>query len=147
MARGLFTVNEGTPIQECVDELLSRGHSGAPVVDADGCAIGVLSEWDCARLLADSIYDRWPEGPVENYTTKELQTIRAEDDVFVAAGRFHQSKCRRLLVVGDDGELLGLVARRDLLRALQALQREGNLARKTPDTYTLLEKRAGPAGG
>ena len=143
-ARDLMTTHvRSIPIDCDIDAavrlLLRNGDSGAPVVDAGGAPRGVLSELDCIRVLAEAIADRWPVGKVTDHMTREIKTASSSDDVFILAARFADGRCRRLLVVEDD-RLVGLITRRDLLRALASLDEE--MARQPrPSTYEVLEQR------
>jgi CBS domain-containing protein len=111
----------GVSIADAVETLLSRGYSGAPVVDERGRPIGVLSEHDCVRVLVNSLYDNAPTGTVSDYMTKPVETIEEHADLLTVAQRFAQGNHRRLVVVRD-GALTGLITRRDLLRALDGIR-------------------------
>ncbi len=108
-------------IADAVQLLLRRGYSGAPVVDAQQRVVGVLSEFDCLRVLSEAAYEDWPAGTVQEHMTGATETVLATADIFAVAQRFAESQLRRLPVVDADGRLVGLITRRDLLRGLDAL--------------------------
>jgi CBS domain-containing protein len=139
MQRKLETIPPEAEIETAVRLLLQKGLSGAPVVDADGVLRGVLSEHDCISVLTRAVSEAWPGGKVESHMTSEIDTVSPADDVFAISTRFTQGRHRRLLVV-DEGRLVGLISRRDVMRALeameQALSRSGG---KT--TYELIDER------
>jgi CBS domain-containing protein len=126
-------------IVDAVETLLSRGYSGAPVVDDQGRPIGVLSEHDCVRVLVNSLYDNEPTGTVADYMTTPVETIDEHTDLLTVAQRFAQGHHRRLLVVRD-GALSGLITRRDLMRALDRM-RSRREARHTQGAYELIAIR------
>lgn len=128
-------------IRDAVETLLRRGYSGAPVCDDDGNCVGVLSEHDCIRVLTRAAYEDWPVGEVEDHMTKDLVSVDVNDDLFKMADLFASRKLRRLPVL-DDGKLVGLVTRQDLLRALDADARE-SAAHHPASTYDLLRVRWG----
>jgi CBS domain-containing protein len=128
-----------TDIADAIGTLLSRGYSGAPVVDDKGRPIGVLSEHDCARVLAVSIYEGWPTGTVADHMTKPIDTVELHTDLLALASRFSEGRHRRLLVV-DEGKLVGLITRRDLVRALDRVRQRMDHHRE-PNTYELIEAR------
>ena len=137
----LHTVRGDAPLESAIHELLARGYSGAPVVDADGALQGVLSEHDCIRVLALVAAEAWPPGHVEDHMTRAVETVRPNEDVLALAGRFSSGAHRRLLVV-EDGRLVGMITRRDLLRALEELiRRRGRGRPKT--TYEVLQEQRG----
>jgi CBS-domain-containing membrane protein len=71
--------------------------------------------------------------------TKTLETVSPDEDVLALAARFTGGRHRRLLVV-DKGRLVGLIARRDLMRGLEAMERERAHA-KSKTTYELMAER------
>lgn len=126
-----------TEIAAAVQTLLSRGYSGAPVVDREGRPIGVLSEHDCVRVLASSLYEGWPSGTVADHMTTGAEAVDEHSDLLSVAQRFASGHHRRLLVVRE-GKLTGLVTRRDLMRALDRI-RQRNETQQTPGTYELIQ--------
>jgi CBS domain-containing protein len=137
MRKKVFTFSPDEEIRDAVSKLLSHGYSGAPVVDGAGALVGVLSEWDCARVLSEAAYERWPTGTVKEHMTTDVELIAPTTDLFTVLGRFSEGGHRRFPVV-EDGRLVGLVTRRDLLGALYQHAR----ARHRPEsTYELIEKQ------
>lgn len=126
-----------TTIADAVDTLLTRGYSGAPVVDNDGRPLGVLSEHDCVRVLANSLYDDWPTGTVADYMTEMPEVVEEHADLIALAQHFAEGRHRRLLVVRQ-GKLVGLITRHDLLRALDRL-RQRITTNPEPKTYELIQ--------
>ena len=116
MQRKLVTVRPDDGIEEAVRKLSQKGHSGAPVVEEDDTLVGVLSEHDCIRVMARSIAEGWPSGKVETHMSRELETVAPDEDALALSTRFTQGRHRRLLVV-DAGRLVGIISRRDVMRA------------------------------
>ena len=139
MTTHVHTIAADSNVGDAVRMLVERGHSGAPVVDAGGAPLGILSEYDCIRVLAQAIADRWPEGRVTELMSSTLETVAPTDDVLTLATRFADGRHRRLLVV-ENGRLVGLISRHDLLRALESLERRAVEIRKDT-TYELIEER------
>ena len=120
MATHLHTLPPDADIRDAVDFLITHEISGAPVIDPDGALIGVISEKDCLRLLAKGDDHQRASGTVADFMTREPATFPSTMDVYFAAGVFLTRPYRRFPVV-DDGKLVGLVSRRDILRAIQTL--------------------------
>jgi CBS domain-containing protein len=139
MQRHLHTVAPDAPIEDAVRMLLAKGHAAAPVVDAGGQLVGLVSEHDCIRVLGEAIAEGWPSGKVRDHMTRELETVRPEEDLLSLAARFTQGRHRRLLVT-HQGRLVGLIARRDLMRGLERLE-EARSSRPRATTYQILEER------
>lgn len=139
MERRLHTVSPDDDLEEAVRSLLKKEHSAAPVVDSAGKLVGILSEHDCVAVLAQAAADKSRSGRVSDRMTTEIETVPPTEDVFALSTRFSQGRHRRLLVV-EDGKLVGLISRRDLLKALESLVTQlGKEPRKT--TYDAIEKR------
>lgn len=139
MQKRLQTVSAEDDVEEATRRLLKKGHSGAPVLDESGRLVGVLSEHDCVAVLAQAAAERWPLGHVSDHMTSEVEVVSPDDDIFALASRFSLGRHRRLLVV-EGGKLIGLISRRDLLRALESF--EARVERRDRDsTYETIEKR------
>ena len=127
-------------LDRAVTKLLRRGYSGAPVVDESNHLVGILSEHDCAGALARAAYEGWSVGTVGDTMTRELETLPLDTDLFATADRFRTTAARRLPVVDQNGRLVGLVTRRDLLAALDRFRHRQEQARLM-DTHDLIRGR------
>jgi CBS domain-containing protein len=137
MRRKVFSFAPDVGIREAIAKLLAKGYSGAPVVDATGAMVGMLSEWDCARVLSEAAYEGWPAGSVKDHMTTKVDVIAPSTDLFTIVGMFSPGTHRRF-PVAEDGRLVGLITRRDLLGALhQHIQAKQPLE----STYELMQKR------
>jgi len=104
-------------IHEAIRILLDKRISGAPVVDADGALVGMLSKKDCLKIVFSSQYhDDWG-GPVRDFMTAPVETLDAGLDLVSAAQHFLDSHFRRFPVLRN-GKLVGQVSRYDILKAL-----------------------------
>lgn len=106
------------PIEDALVALSRAGFSGAPVVDGDE-VVGVLSEIDCARVLAQAAFHAAPTGRVRDWMTKDVDRLTEDQDLFTVTQRFLDSGHRRMPVVDAQGRLAGIVALRDLGKALR----------------------------
>jgi CBS domain-containing protein len=120
MATTLFTLAPDTDIRDAVDFLLKHQISGAPVVDQTGALVGVISEQDCLRLVAAGANHERVAGTVAKYMTRDPLVLPPDMDVYFAAGLFLNKPYRRFPIV-EDGKLVGLISRCDILRAVQQL--------------------------
>jgi len=124
MATKLVTLEQQTNVVEAMAILLERGISGAPVVDDQGQLVGMLSEADIIQIIVqDSYYDE-SQGIVSDYMHAPVDTVDPEADIYSVAGQFAAQHRRRYPVVSE-GQLVGQISRRDVLRAMEAfLQHE-----------------------
>ena len=117
MATRLVTFTPDMNIHEAIRILLEKRISGAPVVDADGALVGMLSKKDCLKIVFSSQYhDDWG-GPVRDFMNMPVETLDAGLDLVSAAQLFLASHFRRFPVLRD-GRLVGQVSRYDILKAL-----------------------------
>jgi len=123
MAREVITFRPDMHVLDAMEVLLTRHISGAPVVDRRGKLVGILSEKDCMQTLLHSSYYRELGGLVEEYMTREVQTVDSSTSIVTAAELFMSCSYRRFPVV-DGGRLVGLISRRDILKAIQELREE-----------------------
>ena len=82
--------------------------------------VGLLTEKDCFRFMFAATYHREQGGRVSEFMSREVATIEAGTDIVDVAQVFLKSPYRRFPVV-EGGRLVGLISRRDVLRAFQAL--------------------------
>ena len=113
------TVSPDTPILEGIDVLIERHVTSAPVLDAAGMVVGILSEKDCLMVLALGSDNDRPGGRVADYMTKTVVQIPSRMNIDYAAGVFLNHSFRRLPVV-DNGKLVGAITRYDILKAISA---------------------------
>jgi len=118
MARDLVTLLPDMEINRAMNVLLDRGISGAPVVDAQGWLVGVLSKNDCLKAALEASYYRQWGGMVDKYMAKDVKTLDAGMDIIEATRAFVDSSFRRFPVL-EDGKLVGQISRADALRAMR----------------------------
>lgn len=111
----LFSPEEN--IHAAAKTLLDKRISGAPVVDEEGKLVGVLSKKDCLQVVYNASYHKDWGGRVEEYMSREVQTIDSGTDIIAVADLFVESSYRRFPVM-DNGEMIGQISRQDILRAL-----------------------------
>ena len=102
---------------EAARVLADRQISGAPVVDEKGTLIGVLTERDYLEAALIAGYHGEGGGRVRDYMSCEVQAVSVDDTLLDVAPRFVNSKHRRFPVM-EDNRVVGLVTRRDVLKAV-----------------------------
>ncbi len=107
-------------ITDAIFELAELEVSGAPVVDGQGRLVGILTERDCLAPFLQASYHGQPGGPISDFMTREVHTIGPETEVLEVARLFAETKFRRFPVV-EGNRMIGLVSRRDALRALLSI--------------------------
>jgi CBS domain-containing protein len=131
MTTDVLTIGPEAPLKDLAKLLVEHGISGVPVCDVERHVVGVVSEGDIlckglgddrrARMLSWLVDDAIPPEKARATVVREAMTapaltispVRSVDE---AARLMTEHGVNRLPVV-DDGELVGIVTRADLVRA------------------------------
>lgn len=117
MTKNPLTLAPEIEIRKAIHLLIEKGVSGAPVLDTHGCLVGVLTERDCMRVAMQAAYHGEPAGLVKDYMSENPQWIGPEQSVLTVADLFINGRFHRYPVV-DNGRLVGVISRRDVMQAL-----------------------------
>jgi CBS domain-containing protein len=120
MTRELVTLSPDTDVLVAMRLLLEHRISGAPVIDARGNLVGMLTQRDCLRVAYAASYHQEPAGVVSRYMGQPVATIPADLDLVEVIGVFLRSPYRRFPVL-EDNRVVGIVSRRDALSAATSL--------------------------
>lgn len=113
-----IVVQPHTPLHEALELLTKHEISGVPVVDADGGIVGILSEKDVLKLFWENHASR-----VEDVMTRAPTTFSVDAPLLDVVDCLMTHDFRRVLV-HDQGKLVGLVSRADLMPAVIEILRE-----------------------
>ena len=117
MSTDLVILDPEMDILRAVHNLIKNNISGAPVVNADGHLVGILTERDCMRVVMHSEYHAMPGGPVSDFMTPDPKTVLSGDSILNVAQAFINGRFHRYPVT-EDGRLVGIISRRDVMHAL-----------------------------
>jgi CBS domain-containing protein len=117
MSEQPLTVTPSTPIMDAVRLMVEKDVSAFVVVAADGALAGILTERDCIRIALQAGYFDETGGTVADFMTGETRSVAPDTSLMDVAELFADSKFRRCPVVAD-GRVVGLISRRDILRAM-----------------------------
>ncbi len=150
MVTDVATVRTDTPFKGVAVLLASWNISGAPVVDEDDHVLGVVSQGDLlqheaphGRLGNRQVKRKAGAAFVSDLMTTPAVTVRQDDDITVAAKLLEEHHFHRLPVVDDEGKLVGVVSRSDLLRVF--LRTDGEIREEVRDEVILREMSIDPA--
>ncbi|NKX43752.1 CBS domain-containing protein [Roseicyclus persicicus] len=119
MQADILRLSPDDPIRRAIGALISAGAAAAPVVDAGGAPVGILTQKDCFRpALHASYYQEW-RGTVRDHMSATVVTVDAGDDIVRAAELFLEVP-HRVLPVIEGGRLVGMLERSAVLAALFA---------------------------
>lgn len=122
-AKDLITFQPDTDIMEVVDTLLENKITGAPVLNEKKELIGLIDDKDCLNVLFGSTYHNEPvkKRTASHFMSNVMKTLNVHADIYDVADIFLKSPYKRLLIVDDDGKLVGQISRQDILRAIHDL--------------------------
>jgi CBS domain-containing protein len=143
MTARVVTVPPESPIAEAAQLMLDNNVSGLPVTDAAGNIVGIVTEHDLLRPHADGSPSypphwlqfmikrqemadesaRFHEAKVAEVMTRNPLTVTEDTPIEEACRLIGKHGFKRLPVVRD-GRLVGIVARADLVRALDIAARQ-----------------------
>lgn len=114
MTDDVVTVGPDTRIQEAIELLLDQRISGLPVTDRAGNLIGIVTEF---ALLAIAYDEGVLQDKVQNHMTTQVITVSSNEPISRVADLCIVHRVRRVPVV-DNGRLVGLISRCDVLRGV-----------------------------
>ena len=137
MRRDLSSVEVDTPIAEVIHLMEQSGLASLPVVDEEGVLVGIISERDLIRAalpgylemlhsasflpslnqLSQRLKEMASE-PVSKYMHSDVISVRPEDEDLQIADTLIRNELKQLPVVDEEGHLVGVIRRIDLLYRL-----------------------------
>ena len=141
MTKDVITVKKEASIREIAQTIVDHDVSGLPVMDDDGTVCGIVSEGDLVRkefapelpdelcILGAVIYysglreyqdafRKIAAISAEQLMTKKVVTVKAYDDVSDVARLMRDRHIKRVPVLDDEGHLIGIVSRQDIVKML-----------------------------
>jgi CBS domain-containing protein len=117
MSTDVVTLHPDMEILRAAQVLISCDISGAPVLDQHGRLVGVLTERDIIKVALHAGYHGEPGGLVRDYMSADPVAVSPDDTILELAERFIAARFHRYPVL-DGGRLVGLICRRDVMRAM-----------------------------
>jgi signal-transduction protein with cAMP-binding, CBS, and nucleotidyltransferase domain len=114
MTRPLATTPAQATLGAVAARLRDEQVSSLVVVDAGGCAAGIVTERDLTRAMAAcgaAVVDQ----PVSAWASAPVISVPADAFVHVALGRIDRHRLRHLVVTDAGGRAVGMVTARELL--------------------------------
>jgi CBS domain-containing protein len=143
MTAPVTTIPETTPLREAARLLSRSGISGAPVVDANGRCLGVLSSSDFVTWAGKegeevSFIAPWgevvsvngsPDNEIRHYMTAQPVTVAPGTPIGELAQKMIDAHIHRVLVVEQDRPC-GIITSTDILAAVALAARKASLKQK-----------------
>jgi CBS domain-containing protein len=139
MTKTVVTISPDATLREAAELLAFRRVSGAPVLDADGTVVGIVTESDlmneakkraalphtapfglfiAPEAALQRIFHDGASLLVDEIMTKDVLTVTGDTPVRLVADTMTKKRINRLPVVDSHGKLVGIITREDVLRAL-----------------------------
>jgi CBS-domain-containing membrane protein len=138
MTKNVIAVKKDTKVSELIEILTKNRISGVPVVDEENRVVGIVSEADLLfttntgkiRGLRDFLKRLIGEGystlatplpgdlKVEDIMTSPVITASPDMDIEEASKILSEKRIKRLPVVDENGKLIGIITRHDLVSAI-----------------------------
>lgn len=141
MTKEVITVVEDDTVEKCANLLITHGLSGLPVLDDKGKIMGMVTEGDLIRrasrvkgpavleVLGGLIYLESPKKFIDelkksmgnvarDLMTEDVITVNPDKEIEDAATLLVQKKIKRLPVVDKEGNLIGIISRKDIMSHL-----------------------------
>jgi len=117
MQRDFLTLEPEMDVLRAMQLLIKSDISGAPVLDKHGRLVGILTERDCMKVALQGYYHGEPGGQVKKHMSPDPEYVSPDKSILTMAEMFINGRFQRYPVV-DNGRLVGVIARWDVMRAL-----------------------------
>lgn len=141
MTKEIITVKEDDTVERCANLLTTHNLSGLPVLDDKGKIKGIVTEGDLIRrasriegpaaleILGGIFYIDSPKKLMKelkktmgnlasDIMAKNVITISPDEEIEKAATILVQKRIKRLPVIDKEGNLIGIVSRKDIMNHL-----------------------------
>ncbi|HXY53969.1 MAG TPA: CBS domain-containing protein [Nitrospirota bacterium] len=134
MTRTVVTIKRDADLHEAARLLSENRISGMPVVDDNNRVIGVVSEADILilagmkkehtfkdilrNILGEPVTAKKGGNKVGDVMGFPPITSKADDDIVEVAQILDDRRIKRLPVVDDEGKLIGIISRADILKVI-----------------------------
>ncbi len=117
--RKAVTMRPEATVSEAISTMLSSDIGALLIVDASGKLVGIFSERDLLSKVAGQVAD-YASRTVGEFMTADPETVRPTDTLAFALHKMDGGGYRHLPVL-KDGQPLGMVSVRDMLRHITRL--------------------------
>lgn len=115
MVKDVITVEETTSLKDVARILAENKITGAPVVNAEGDLVGVISESDIVRKTNN--IGAWSPNQAGQIMTKPAVTVTPSETLQRVCEMMHNRRLHRV-VVAEGKQIHGILTTMDILRAI-----------------------------
>ena len=123
MVKDVITVTESTPLKDVTRMFIEKRITGAPVVNAEGELVGVISETDIIRKTNN--IGAWSPSTAGQVMTKPAVTVAPNETLQRVCEMMYNRRIHRV-VVAEGTQIRGILTTMDILRAIATHSKGGN---------------------
>ncbi|MCI4456015.1 MAG: CBS domain-containing protein [Sulfolobus sp.] len=101
-----------------VASLMKENDVGSVIITEGNKPVGIITERDLVYAVADGLS---PETPVTKVMSYDPVKVRQDEDVSSALSLMVSRNIRHLVVVNDEGDLVGVISSKDMLKAVGSI--------------------------
>jgi CBS domain-containing protein len=115
MVKDVITVTESTPLKDVARMFVEKKITGAPVINAKGEIVGVISETDIIRKTTS--IGAWSPSTVGQIMTRPAVTVSPDETLQRVCEMMYNRRIHRM-VVAEGTQIKGILTTMDILRAI-----------------------------
>ena len=108
-----FVIKEDSTVEQALSELTKRNYAGAPVIDEERRLVGVVYKKVLLKVLK-----LFPSRQVKDFMQSDFHTLTTEDFIWDAE-KILSTFGEKLIPVLENGKLVGVVTRLDLMQTIR----------------------------
>ena len=117
MIKNIITIEKVSSIVDAA-KLMKENSIGSVIITEGNKAVGIVTERDIVRkAVASGSIDK----NVEDIMSSPIIVITPENSLEEAAKAMRQNKIKRLVVIGEGEELVGIISEDDIVKVLPSL--------------------------
>mgnify|MGYP001770636216 FL=1 len=111
MSSNVITIESNKTLKAAAKLMIKNDVGGLPVLGRDGKVVGIITRSDIVRAFSERHSGEFRVGDVMR---AEVATARPTHSLFYVIKQMESDPARKVLVVDDQGRLLGVIAERDV---------------------------------
>lgn len=124
MKKKIHSISKDAEVLDAIKLLLKNQITSVCVIDEQGNLVGMFRETNAMNVVLESIYNQsMGGGTVEQFMNKDVDKIDLEMSIVDLCRKFEGTSVRTFPVF-DGVDQVGMISRRDILRALISPEKE-----------------------
>lgn len=112
-------IHESATVCDAIRLFTGEAISGVPVIDSGNKLVGYISEHDCIKEMLNDTFYRGAAPAVSTVMSREVKTVSPDASILEVAEAMSESPPKNFPVT-ENGKLVGLLSRKQILTALVA---------------------------